>query len=82
MVCELYAMLATLARTDSILNNANANEKQKTFAKDMCHLICSDARANFKKNHKRLNGKYDGAIPKISQMVCENDGTMFDITDI
>lgn len=81
MVCELYAMLATLSRTDSILKNKGLSEEQRNLALDLCHMVCSDSKATFRKNHKRLSGQFDSVTPKVCKALCNKDGNLFDITD-
>jgi acyl-CoA dehydrogenase family protein 9 len=81
MVIQLYAMLATLSRTTTILKDDGVSDNDKQYALSMAELICRDSRQQFIRNQKRLDGNYDKTIPQVSKAVCDREGYGLDIVD-
>lgn len=81
MVIELYAMIAVLSRTSTILKDSKIDQKDKDYVKDMTDIFFKDSRQSFVRNSKRLSGTYDKTVPKVSEHVCDRDGFGLDILD-
>lgn len=81
MSMELYAILATLSRTTSILNNSEVSKEQKDYVLNLCKYVSYDSGKKVKKHLKAMSKNNDSAIIKISEQVLKNGGYGFDIID-
>ncbi len=81
MSMELYAILATLSRTTSILNNSEVSKEQKDYVLNLCKYVSYDSGKKIKKNLKAMSKNNDSAVIKISEQVLKNGGYGFDIID-
>lgn len=81
MSMELYAILATLSRTTSILNNSEVSKEQKDYVLNLCKYISYDSGKKIKKHLKAMSKNNDSAVIKISEQVLKNGGYGFDIID-
>jgi acyl-CoA dehydrogenase family protein 9 len=79
MVIELYAMIAVLSRTSTILKDESISEDDKEYVKNLTALFFKDSRQAFVRNSKRLSGNYDRTVPNISNTVCKKEGYGLDI---
>ncbi len=81
MAIHLYAMLAVLSRTTSILQNDKISDKDKDYVKELTELVCRDSKQEFQRNYKRIGQNYDRKVPLVSKAVVERDGYGLDILD-
>lgn len=81
MSMELYAILATLSRTTSILNNSEVSKEQKDYVLNLCKYVSYDSGKKIKKHLKAMSKNNDSAVIKISEQVLKNGGYGFDIID-
>lgn len=81
MSMELYAILATLSRTTSILNNSEVSKEQKDYVLNLCKYISYDSGKKIKKHLKAMSKNNDSTVIKISEQVLKNGGYGFDIID-
>ncbi len=79
MAISLYVQTAVISRTDSILKDKDISQDDKDYVLNLCKINLIDNRRSFIANRKRLDGRYDGIIPKASKGVCDRDGYGLDI---
>lgn len=81
MCIELYAMLAVLSRTTSVLNNEKIAQEEKDHLVRLTKLICNESSRKIKRNLKAMSKNNDNNVKKISDHVVKNGGYGFDIID-
>ncbi len=79
MAIELYAMLAVLSRTTSILNDDKIEDSQKDYSLKLCRLCFKESRHRFMRSLKGMSKNNDQLIKDVSDAVCEREGYGLDI---
>lgn len=81
MAIELYAMIAVLSRTTSILNDENASDEKKTYCLNLAELALKRSRHQFVSNLKEMTKNTDKMIKEVAKQVSKQEGYGLDILD-
>ncbi|MDH5580745.1 MAG: acyl-CoA dehydrogenase family protein, partial [Bdellovibrionales bacterium] len=81
MVTDIYATLATLSRTTSILESESIDEETKNYVTRLNNLACSMLYKDFKMNSREMDKNKDKVIKEITENVVKNEGYGLDIID-
>jgi acyl-CoA dehydrogenase family protein 9 len=79
MVIHLYAMLAVISRTTSILNDEKIDDKKKEYCFNLAEHSLKRSRHIFVANLKGMTKNIDKVEKAISDQVAENGGYGLDI---
>lgn len=81
MSMELYASLAVISRTTSILNDENIPQDKKDYCLKLGHLSLRESYSKFKKNLKEMNKNMDSTIESLTADIVKNEGYGLDIIE-
>ena len=81
MAIELYAMLAVLSRTTTILNKDDEDQDKKDYCLKLAKHSFHGARKRFVSNLKSMTKNYDKTAIKLSEHVCKRGGYGLDIVE-
>jgi len=81
MVTDIYATLATLSRTTSILESEKIDEETKKYVLRLNDLACGMLYKDFKVNSREMDKNKDKVIKEITENVVKNEGYGLDIID-
>lgn len=81
MAIDLYAMVALLSRTTSILNSEKIDQKQKDYVFNLTKISFEETRHHFMSQLKGMSKNTDKIVKAASDHVSENVGYGLDIID-
>lgn len=81
MAIDLYAMVALLSRTTSILNNDKIDQKKKDYVLNLTRISFEETRHHFMSQLKAMSKNTDKIVKAASDHVSENMGYGLDIID-
>lgn len=81
MAIELYAMLAIISRTTSVMANKNVDQKKKDYCLSLAKLALEDSRVNCVRELKNMTKNNDKMIKHIAKQVLELGEYGLDIVD-
>lgn len=81
MAIDLYAMVALLSRTTSILNNDKVDQKKKDYVLNLTRISFEETRHHFMSQLKAMSKNTDKIVKAASDHVSENMGYGLDIID-
>lgn len=81
MAIDLYAMIAVLSRTTSILNDEKVTQAHKDYVLDLCRISFEENRYHFISQSKGMSKNADKVIERASAEVSKAEGYGLDIID-
>lgn len=81
MAIDLYAMVALLSRTTSILNDEKIDQKKKDYVLNLTKLSFEETRHHFISQYKAMSKNSDKMIKAASDHVAASEGYGLDIID-